>query len=285
VIVMAIDISDKPGKWIYHFGLILSIMGFAILFGGGYATGNYYDCNSGDQVKIWEVLDGESDCKDGSDELQTLENQEIKKKSDYENSSMQNYEQFSAALCCLGAIFWAIAVFVLGYEGYLDRFESDEAHHATGSDSKDFRKYLKKEFGSSSSSRERKAREDNPNIFDQMVKNQMDYYARNPNLQAQLIKNQEKERSLKCSYCDSDTEYECDVSGCKSGICKKCRGSGKAKANYTKTIHKRGWITNQVSFNRKGYQCKNCSTNPSIYGDDGSDVGDSGSGLGDTMDE
>lgn len=83
-----------------------------------------------------------------------------------------------------------------------------------------------------------------------------------------------KTKTMECSYCNSGTNYVCDVpNGCKNGICKKCRESGKAKANYTKTVLKRGWITNQVSFRRKGYQCKKCSTNTSKWVDDGSDIG------------
>ena len=84
----------------------------------------------------------------------------------------------------------------------------------------------------------------------------------------------EEEKKSRCSYCNSGTNYSCDVANsCKSGICKKCRESGKAKENYTKVVTKKGGISNRVAYYPNGYQCKKCSTTTSKWGDDGSDVG------------
>jgi len=83
-----------------------------------------------------------------------------------------------------------------------------------------------------------------------------------------------EEKKFKCSYCNSDTNYSCDkANSCKSGICKKCRESGKAEKNYTEIVTKKGWISNRVAYYPNGYLCKKCSTTTSKWGDDGSDVG------------
>ena len=78
-----------------------------------------------------------------------------------------------------------------------------------------------------------------------------------------------------CSYCGSGTNYVCRVpNGCKNGICKKCRDSGRAKEYTRWEVIKRGWIYNRVIPVRDGYMCKKCAIIASRkWSDDGSDVG------------
>ena len=81
-----------------------------------------------------------------------------------------------------------------------------------------------------------------------------------------------EKKKFKCSYCNSGTNEVCDVpNGCKNGICKKCRESGRAKEHYRYVVTKKGWISNQVYPVHNGYKCHECSK--SKWRDDGSDVG------------
>lgn len=82
------------------------------------------------------------------------------------------------------------------------------------------------------------------------------------------------EKKLKCSYCNSGTNYVCRVpNGCKNGVCKRCRESGRAKEHFKSVVIKKRWHGQwaDVRSVRDGYKCKKCAT--SKWFDDGSDVG------------
>jgi len=68
-----------------------------------------YTCGSGEHIEGWKVLDGNSDCSDGSDEMETETNLEHKQWVERQNDTMQPNEIISAISCCgfiiLGLIF------------------------------------------------------------------------------------------------------------------------------------------------------------------------------------
>ena len=80
-----------------------------------------------------------------------------------------------------------------------------------------------------------------------------------------------------CSYCDSGTNYVCRVpNGCKNGVCKRCRESGRAKEHFKSVVIKKRWHGQwaDVRSVRDGYMCKKCAIIASRkWSDDGSDVG------------
>ena len=67
-----------------------------------------YTCGSGEHIEGWEVLDGNSDCSDGSDEMDTETNQEHKQWVEKQNDTMQPNERNGALSCCGFFIFGLI---------------------------------------------------------------------------------------------------------------------------------------------------------------------------------
>jgi len=120
-------------------GVIFLIIGLIVIF-EPHVVGQYdYYCESGETVEVWDVLDGDRDCDDGSDELNNERNQEIKDNSDYEKSTMGKHERYAAIWCCSGFILILIADSVFGFfdEGESSRVISsnvksnDEKNNAT----------------------------------------------------------------------------------------------------------------------------------------------------------
>ncbi|MDB2333430.1 hypothetical protein N9V30_00580 [Candidatus Poseidoniales archaeon] len=68
--------------WAYVFPFIGILIGLGLLFGGGYT----YQCNNGEEISAFLIDDGDDDCADGDDELESAE--------EYQNIF---YEMFS---CC-----------------------------------------------------------------------------------------------------------------------------------------------------------------------------------------
>lgn len=110
---------ENPAGFLMVFlGVIFLIIGLIVIF-EPHVVGQYdYYCESGETVEVWDVLDGDRDCDDGSDELNNERNQEIKDNSDYEKSTMGKHERYAAIWCCSGFILILIADSVFGFFDY-----------------------------------------------------------------------------------------------------------------------------------------------------------------------
>jgi hypothetical protein len=281
--------------------LILSLYTFHI---GGQELD--YTCQTGEKIDGWNVLDGTADCLNGDDEDNNTKNQDFRNWVDEQNNTSQSYEK-RAFLMILGAIalgvifYFYIDDFSWRISGYFD----DDFHDIYEEDY--VNRYLQLSIQQEPVSNPPQSAS-GANFSPEMTQSMAEYpqwtqdelqgYSDQDELQGYFdqgwsvlelygwvlnkkrqeedrINREEKrkeEKKFKCSYCNSGTNEVCDVpNGCKNGICKKCRESGRAKKHYRYVVTKKGWISNQVYPVHNGYKCQECSK--SKWRDDGSDVG------------
>jgi hypothetical protein len=238
-----------------------------------------YTCQTGEKIDGWNVLDGTADCWNGDDEDDNATNQEFRDWVDEQNNTAQPYEN-RASLMILGSVtlgvifYFYIVEFSWRVSEYFDdgrRFDFDLPQSASGANFSPEMAQARAEFPHWNQYQIQA-------FFDQGWSNAMLHKwieSQDETLQKKNSINEKKrevEKRFNCSYCNSRTNEVCDVpNGCKNGICKKCRESGRAKRHYRYVVAKKGWISNQVYPVQNGYKCYECSK--SKWRDDGSDVG------------